>query len=243
MAKKPAATPATPSYSGGTFNVPTNYQAPATTIPNPSSGITGIIGGLQTSQNQANKANALRYNQGLGTIQQGANQANTYGQAGQNSIQQAIGNTSAIGQSELQQEQLQRQQGLGGAMQSAVSRGLGNTTILNSLQSGVNRNADLADVAIQGNIQQQKNQLYQAAAGQYNQQAGFAQGGGNSIAQFIQGANQQGPDLSQYIPLVQQAAAAQQQPQKRTATTFSPQLIAALGGGAAGSQSGTAGDL
>lgn len=185
-----------------------NFAGPGSA---PGGGISGVIGQLQSAQNAANAANQQRYNVGLNTIKGNVNSAKNFTAQGQGYIQSAINNTGALGQSELQQNELNRQQGIGSATQSAYGRGLGNTTILNSLQSGVNRNANMQATNINEQTQQQKNSLLQAAANQSNQQANTTLTGGNDVSQFISARNDLQPDISQYIPLIQGAAAAQKQ--------------------------------
>lgn len=200
---------------------------------------TNILASLQGAQNQANAANAQRYTQGLGVLSNTATTANNQtaqgynniqqgGSQAQAAIQQAINNSNTFGQTALTQVQQQLQNAQGSSLQSAVGRGLGNTTITDSLAAQNQRTANLATE----NIQEQQanrlsalnlNQANQYAstgsqlAGQSNQQASTTSRGGTDVAGFISGANNNAPNVGQYAQLMQAAGSANAASQAQSA--------------------------
>ena len=92
---------------------------------------------LSDQQNQANAANQARYDKLL-------EMANTYGAqalgANQNAYGQMAGGFQGQANVLTQQNQRLAQQQLGQGQQSLLSRGLGNSTVANTMQAGVARN-------------------------------------------------------------------------------------------------------
>lgn len=154
--------------------------------------IQSAIAAALQGQNKANAANEQRYQQGLTTLQQGHTQASGL-------LQSASDQIANNGQAAANRINLQEQQGLGSAAQSAVSRGLTNTTISDALNRGVSRDANDARLANQEAINTQQSQI---KAQQANEQL---QGNG-SIASFIAARNDTSPDLGLLSSLVQGAA-------------------------------------
>jgi hypothetical protein len=161
-----AATRAASQPSGG-------GSAPALT-----GSIQQAIGQARMDQNKANKANEQRYQEGLSTLHGGYDNAMNLLQGAGTAAHTRIG----------QQEQA----GIGNALQTSVSRGLTNTTIQDSLQRGVHRDAEQARQSVD-----------EAVAGQ---KAGVEQNKANSIAGFIERRNDNGPDLSLLSTLMRGAA-------------------------------------
>lgn len=91
-------------------------------------------------------------------------------------------NLEALGSNQRQQAQDYYKQYAAATDQSAISRGLGNSTVRNSLQQGVNRQRDSALAEINNNIAQQRLNYGQQWSGdilnfmaqQYGQQQGLA---------------------------------------------------------------------
>lgn len=162
-------------------------------------GIQAAISG----QNAANKANNDRYNQGLTTLQ------NAQG-ASAGLLQGASDSIANAGQAEQNKINLNEQQGLGNAQQSAVSRGLNDTTIQDSLNRGVQRDAADATTALQESVGRQ-----QAAVKE--QQATEQLQGNNTIANFIAARNDNGPNMGLLSQLI--TGAASDPKSQRTGTT------------------------
>lgn len=181
-----ATQPAAPagSYLGQNLQGPSPVHYPAMQAGN----IQSYINAYQTGQNQSNDANAARYNQGIGVLSGGANQATDY-------LNQAQQNLAGIGQAQAQEIERQRQAASGHATQSAISRGLGDTTVTDALQQGVQHTADLANIANNESVARQQSGLYQAQAGQTDQSA-------NSLAGFIANRNDTGPSLGEISGLI-----------------------------------------
>lgn len=181
--------PPTPVMFGGqNIASPNPQQYPTMKAGN----IQSYINAFQTGQNQSNQANNQRYNQGLGVLNSG-------GQSAQGYLGQALANTQSLGEGERQQLAQQYQNQSGQVAQSAVSRGLGNTTVTDALQSGVNRTRDLGNINLNESLARQSAAVQQQQAAQANQTSG-------SIANFIQGRNDVGPDAGLLSNLVTGAA-------------------------------------
>jgi hypothetical protein len=176
------------NYNGVDLTSPAPVKLPAfTSDPN------SIASAVQSGTDQANAANQQRYGQGLGVLTNGATSAQNY-------IQSAITNSDKVGQSARDRVGVNLQNAQGNTLQSAVSRGLGNTTILDSLQRGNARDAETANQSIDEQLADRKSSLNLQQAGQANQ-------GANSIAGFIAARNDVAPDLGLYSSLAQKAAA------------------------------------
>lgn len=183
-AKKPL------TFDGTKLDTPVSPTAPQITLNNPQS----IANSLTTATNQANAANNQRYGQGLGVLTGGFNNANGY-------ISQALNNTNNMGNTARQQVADQYQNNKGQVAQDSASRGLGNTTIRDSMNSMAQRTFNQADNSIAEQVANQQNQLY-------GQQAQLATQGAGAVSNWIGQRNDQAPDLGQYTGLIQQALAA-----------------------------------
>lgn len=183
---KPAAAPVPTAY-GQTLTTP------ASPAPVPLPGLNSALSSaLTASQNQANNANNQRYGQGLGVLAGGQTTQ-------QGDITAAMGsvanNTQA--QQTLLGENLQAAQGK--ATQSATSRGLGDTTIANTMQ-------DLPTRQYNDAMNQLAGQQSQITAGLQTQAGQAAAQGSGTIANYIAGRTDAGPNTGQYAQLAQQAA-------------------------------------
>jgi hypothetical protein len=206
--------------------------------------ISNIIGQLNNAQNQANAANNQRYGQMLNVLNNAVSgQIGDLGNA-LGSVQQGYGNAAAALSGSLannatvfnnEQERLneQTQQAAGAANQSAVNRGLTNTSILNSMQDQVTRAANDAQTNIAAAKAQADNGVYQnlaniyanggnAAANIQAQTGNAYMAGGDAIANAIQGVTQQAPSLSEYAPLIQAAQAGNNSQGKGVINTVNP---------------------
>lgn len=149
-------------------------------------------GNLQQDQNQANNANSQRYNLGLSVLGGGVN-------SGLQSIQDAIASSQNYGQAAQKKLDLQLQQGLGQQQQSAVSRGLGNTTISDTMKDLPQRQYNDASAQV-------SEMAANRQAGLLLNQANAQNQGANSISNFIASRNDVGPNANLYAALAQKAA-------------------------------------
>jgi hypothetical protein len=136
-------------------------------------GLSGLFG---TQQNNFADA-ASNVNSGFNNLGSTQNQdyANLVSQLsqGQQGINQGYGNvTNAVmnnlnlyGQQQAQQIAQNAQTQTANANQGLVNRGLGNTTIGNSVDSGINQNALMANLANEGNTQQMVNNALTTTTG------------------------------------------------------------------------------
>jgi hypothetical protein len=177
------------TYNGVDLTSPGTPKAPQFKLDNPQS----IADSVANSTNQANTANDKRYGQGLNVLTSGYNSAGGM-------IGEAMNNTSYSGQSQRRDIRQQLVNDQAKTQQSAVSRGIGNTTIVDSLQAGNQRVANNAMSDVNAQVQAQQNALRL-------QQANNFTGGANSIAGFIGGRNDMAPDLGTFAQLIQNAAA------------------------------------
>lgn len=138
-----------------------------------------IAQNLTDYQNQANTANNTRYNQALSVLGQGQ--------------QTSKADIAGYGQQELGRIDLNLQNQLGGVQQNAISRGLGNTTVADTMTYMPQRQA--ADARL-GVTEMQ---------GRLN--SGIDTGAASSIAGLIGSRQDQAPDASMYSQLMQGAAA------------------------------------
>lgn len=147
----------------------------------------------QTANDKANKDSLAQYQKLLQQAQQTTqNVGSLYGQA-----QQSVQN---VGDQAKQRAGQQNQQQLAQAQQSLISRGLGNTTVLDSANRGIN-----SDYAMNlGDIDEQQARL---RSGLLTQQAGAEMGLGQFNADAILSRQNVGPDLGMYTQLLQALAA------------------------------------
>lgn len=129
----------------------------------------GGLSGLFGNQQNAFVNNAKGVQQGFSDLGATQNQGynNLVGQLaqGQQGISKGYGdvtnavmnNLNLYGQQQAQQIAQNAQQQTANANQGLVNRGLGNTTIANSVDSGINQNALMANLANEGNTQQMVN--------------------------------------------------------------------------------------
>lgn len=147
-----------------------------------------LITDVQTKSDAANKDSLAQYQQLLKAVQDASSHVNSlYGQA------QDL--TKNLGNSQMQQLKTQQTNNLGSAEQSAVSRGLGNTTIRQGMLNGVNQSSQLAQNALSESVAGQKANLL-------TQQAGAGMNLANLNANAITAKQNQGPDISQYLNLL-----------------------------------------
>lgn len=190
---KPKKTPGTGAPAPTAFG--TDLSSPASPGAINTPGLSGpIADSLMRSQNQANSANQQRYGQQLGVLSGGYNTSSGY-------LSDALNSTNNLGLSQKDSISHQLQQNQGQASQSAVSRGIYNTTALNGMQNENQRLANSANLQVDNQVAQQRMQIQQAQAQNANQGAG-------SIASAIASRNDVAPNPMQYAQLQQQASAA-----------------------------------
>ena len=169
-----------------------------------------ILKQIQAQQDKANQANLQRYQELLGSIDTLGQQVGSEGTFGQiTSLLNTVGESARtrIGQ--------QAQQAQASSEQDLISRGLGQTSVRESVKGG---------------IRGQEEQAYQSAAEGVAQQrasalSGLAQtqmGIGQMKASAIEGRYDTGPDLSMYASLMQAANAAPTQQQRTVRIPGSP---------------------
>lgn len=137
-----------------------------------------ILNTYEQLQNEANAANQRRYDQLLGTIRGGR--------------ESTMGLLEGLGDSELGRIDQRREQERGRSEQDLISRGLGNTTIRESVLRGVEDDA--------GRL---RNELTEDVS---RQKAGVEQNFTAMLAQAIEGRTDRGPDLGAMAQLMQMAA-------------------------------------
>lgn len=125
---------------------------------------------LQDQQNAANQANEARYQQGLQSFGDAFSASDSIGQSAKNNIADTLTQNNAK------------------SLQSSITRGLGNTTIQDSLYRGNQKVADAANLAQDDANASRKINLNLAKA------------------QFIANRNDTGPDLSMFSQLLKDAA-------------------------------------
>lgn len=245
------------SYGGVNLTPPAPVQAK----PVVAGSIQSAIDSAQQGQNAANTANNQRYTQGLGVLSNTGNQANQFAAQGQQQlgageqsaqgfIQNAIQNNAGFGTAARARVQQELQEAQGKTAQSAVSRGLGNTTVVDALQRGNSRDAETQNQAIDEaaanrasalNLQQANTATTFAGqkANQSNAQGNSARAGGNDIASFIAARNDVAPNVNDLSGLVQGAAAGG--PGKMTSTTINAPASYRSGFGSSGGSGGQSG--
>jgi hypothetical protein len=163
----------------------------------------GILPATTTAANAANQANLTQYQNALNQLAGGYNSA-------EGSINNALATSGQYGQYQMGQLGLQLQQNLGQQQQSAVSRGLGNTTIANTMQAlpQMQYNQAATDVM---------NQAANRASGLQLDLSQLQTGGANQIANLMGQLQQQQPNVMAAYQLQQQQAAAQAQQKAQAA--------------------------
>lgn len=196
--------------------------------------ISALMQQLQGQQDRANAANETRYNQAL----QSQGTAHTAQSGLYNSAYNDVANVGGVANQRIDK---QAKNATSAAHQGLISRGLGNTSIVNSVERGY---ADDAELQHQGVDEQQA----QLRSGIKIQQAGNEGQFGDRIAGIMERRSDTAPDTSLYSGLIQQAMAGQAGSGKTTTTQYigsdgrsynSPGAAMASGGSGSGSGSGT----
>lgn len=156
---------------------------------------------LQYQQDQAQLANEQRYQE---LLQMTNSQAAGTTSALNTNLAQLEGLSGAGLSSALGREQLLAQNQAGAATQNAVGRGLGNTTILDSMQRGVTNDSALRT---QGLYDSANQQLYGTLSNYGNQQQNLMNTLFNQRANIIQNRTDTGPDMTAFAYLLAQAGA------------------------------------
>lgn len=198
-----------------------------------------IIRQLEAQQKQANEANLARYGQlmdHVGGLSQQIGSMGTYGQA--------IDQVNQIGDSaRVRIDEAGTRQGAL-ATQDLTSRGLGNTTITQSAERGVQSD-------VQRSHQELDERLAAQRSGILERQAGMEFNLGNLTANAMLSRVDQGPDMGLYSQLLAQAGAAGDGSKINTFVPNSPNsspgfgerattgATAGSGGGRSGATSGT----
>lgn len=148
-----------------------------------------ILNRLMESENQANQAAEQRYQQLLqGAARTQRQVMGTYAQA--NNLLGTQGNAA---KSAAQAAGVQQQ---GAAAQSLMSRGLGNTTVVDSTRRGINADTQRQIAAIDEAVAGQK-------AGLLTQQAGAQMNLGQFQADSLLSRRDERPDMNVYLNLLQ----------------------------------------
>lgn len=167
---------------------------------------TGIGDLASTYQN--NYSNALNFNQSLGnTINAGYNNAMQQQLGGQAGVMDTIANYGKSARQDLIDQNASR---MGDVTQSMIGRGLGNTTVLDSAQRGVNYDTQ------KGNLQLD-DQLAAMKAGYQNQFIQQNTGQANAQSNFLERMTGAYPQAGLYAQLAQQYGAAGQSAQNQAA--------------------------
>lgn len=245
VAKAPASAAAPPQKPINAFGTNLTPPSPISYSMSGNLGnISNVISQVNAGQNQANAANNQRYAQQLGVLTNasqgqlgnlgsalGSVQQGYYNAAA--SLGSSLGNDQTVYNNEALRATQDAQKASSNASQSAVSRGLTNTTIMDSMQDQVQRAKNDAMTNIASAKAQSDNTVYQnlaniyanggnAAAGVQSQLANaYAQGGG-AIANAIGARNDVGPNIGDYAGLIQGASAAQNSNQKSVIQTTNP---------------------
>ena len=159
-----------------------------------------LLAQLQSSFDAANSAGLAQYKNLLGSVK--GTQQSILGKGG--TYGKAMGQLNNFGRSAMSDINLNTANQLGAMDQSMVSRGLGNTTLRSNAAQGVNADAQRQKLMLQDQIAAQKSGLFE-------RQAGMQANMGNLMADSILSRQNVGPDMSQYLTLIQQLA--QSQPQ------------------------------
>jgi len=151
-----------------------------------------IISRFEEQQNAANAKNEERYGQLLAAIESlGAQTTGTF--------QEALGEISTLGDAARTRVDQTATREKGRAEQDLISRGLGNTTIRESVRRGITDDQSLQHQGIDESVGQQRSGILQNLAGNQTQI-------GSMLAGAIEGRNDIGPDLSMLASLLQASA-------------------------------------
>lgn len=167
--------------------------------------ISGLMQQLQSQQDAANAANDKRYNQSL------SNQATQHG-AAEGMYNQANADIANIGQAGGQRIDLNAQKAAAMGQQSLVGRGLGNTTIRDSVARGYADDAELQHQGLDEQVGREK-------AGLLTQQAGYENQYANQLSGVYESRNDVAPNTDLYAGLIQQAMAGQTNAANKPTTT------------------------
>ena len=159
--------------------------------------IEGLTSQFQEAQQQANEANRERYQNLLDTI--AGLQERVLGEGG--TYAEAMELMQGTGASARRRVARQRTKQYGRAEQDLISRGLGNTTVRESVRRGIGRQAEQQ-------MQQIDEQVAQRLAGLLRERASMETQIGRLRTQAIQSRQDQGPNTGQYLQLLQQLASA-----------------------------------
>lgn len=167
-----------------------------------------VLARFEQQQQAANAANAERYDALLAAISDlGSQTGQTY--------DAALGDIENLGTAARERVRQQRTRASGQAEQDLISRGLGNTTVRQSVQRGIASDAELAQQNIDEQVGAQRSGIRQGLAGNQLQV-------GSMLANAIQGRNDVGPDLGLYAQLLQAAAAGDTQQRQATVGPTTP---------------------
>ena len=200
-----------------------SYGGGGTGIANGRGASHGIGAGLQNDLNSANAANEARYQEALGINASGgaAQQANlksgyadlyAYGDANKT---EALGLVSQIGGAARQREAQQTARQSGSANQSLIGRGLGNSTVMDSVQRGIqddsalrNRELDEASYGRQAGVIQHAGDQGYASRQRYADSSTGLMGDLQSQRLGIIGSKtDQGPNVGAYTQALGQPGA------------------------------------
>lgn len=192
--------------------------------------ISSILKSVNKAQNDANVANNQRYDQMLGVLSNGNTQARNDLSSGYQSalgdLSGSLANNNTVFSNEQNRAIQDAMKASAQATNSGISRGLGNTTIMNSMQDQVQRAKNDAFSQIAANKAQADNAVYKNISdihqNQANSLANQSMQGSNSIANAIQSRNDVGPSISDYASLISNAAQAQNSNGKSVITTVDP---------------------
>jgi len=185
----------------------TGYQ---TVTPNDTGAAQRLIEDAKKAAAAAKAANESRYAEGLGTLKLGASQS--------------MASLTNAGLAQKQALQRQLANARGSTTQSAISRGIGNTTIMDALQRG---NTDVYNTG----MNDLASRLATLRANQQTQNA-------SSISNALFARNDVGPDVN---ALAQQVAAASAAAQPVRTNSYGPSSSGISGGSMGPSSSGISG--
>lgn len=188
----------------------------------------GIMYRVQKAMDEANAANLERYEKGLGELESARESMRGYYGGAEEAIRNLYGDARTttgglygeardllrnIGSSAMEDINRQAIQDWGAGEQDLISRGLGNTTIRESVRRGVSEDRARRARAVDEMRMTQLGGLAERQAGAmggleeryagalsnlFGQRAGGELAATGSIADFIEGRYDTGPDLSQY---------------------------------------------
>lgn len=170
------------------------------TAANPNSNLDfdAILSRFQAAQTQANQANVQRYQQLLQTLRDlQAQTGETYGEA--------LANIRGLGEAQEQRIGREATRETGRAEQDLISRGLGNTTIRESVRRGIEEDAQLNRQQLAESVALNRNALLQ-------QQVGTDVQLGQLLASAIERRDDVGPNPALYAQLLQSAASSNTRP-------------------------------